>query len=239
MQTIRVHTTQNVSIQYPLASLGDRLLAYIIDQFILFFYAYAAILLLDKLLYTDNWWVFFLIAGVPLIFYSLAFELLMNGQSPGKMAMRIRVIRLDGTPPGVGNYLMRWVFRFVDFGISGGAVAMISIASSKNGQRIGDMVAGTSVIKVAAKEEITSEEVFVTPDENYVPTFTEVTNLSTRDIELVQRALEVNRKHGNSQPAIVASGKIKAVLGIESEMPPIKFLYTIVQDYNHLTSQPA
>src|SRR5690606_30771905 len=119
MQTIRVHTTQNVSIQYPLASLGDRLLAYIIDQFILFFYAYAAILLLDKLLYTDNWWVFFLIAGVPLIFYSLAFELLMNGQSPGKMAMRIRVIRLDGTPPGVGNYLMRWVFRFVDFGISG------------------------------------------------------------------------------------------------------------------------
>ncbi len=239
MQTIRVHTTQNVSIQYPLASVGDRLLAYIIDQFILFFYAYAAILLLDKVLYAGTWWVFFLVLGVPVIFYSLFFEMLMNGQSPGKMAMRIRVIRLDGTPPGVGDYLMRWVFRFIDFGVSGGAVAMITIASSKNGQRVGDMVAGTSVIKLAAKEEITSEEVFIAPDEDYVPTFTEVTSLTTRDIELVQRALEVNRRHGNSQPAVVASGKIKAILGIESDLPPVKFLYTIVKDYNHLTSLPA
>ncbi len=238
MQTIRVQTTQNVSIHYPLASIGDRLVAYIIDQVILFLYAWAAIILLDGF-YDGNWWFFFLVIGVPLIFYSLAFEILMNGQSPGKMAMNIRVIRLDGASPDVGNYLMRWVFRFIDFGVSSGVVALIAIAASNKGQRIGDMVAGTSVIKLAAREEITSAEIFVTPEDDYVPTFAEVTNLSTRDIELVQRALEVNRKHGNTQPVVIASEKIKEILGIESELPPVKFLYTIVQDYNHLTSQPA
>lgn len=238
MQTIRVRTTQNVFIHYPLANVGDRLVAYIIDQAILWICSIAIFAFLVWL-EIQQWWIYLIFLGFPMLFYSLAFEILMNGQSPGKMVMKIKVVRLNGTPPAVGDYLLRWIFRFVDFGISSGAVAMITISVSKNAQRVGDMVAGTAVIKVVGQEEIHSAEVFIVPDEEYTPLFPEVVNLTSRDIELVQQALEVNRNRGNGQPAFIASEKIQSVLGIRTDLPPVKFLYTIVKDYNHLTAQPV
>jgi hypothetical protein len=53
---------------------------------------------------------------------------------------------------------------------------------------------------------------------------------------LIQRALEVNRDHGNGQPVMVITQKIKALLGIQTDLPPVKFLYTIIKDYNSLTT---
>ena len=70
----------------------------------------------------------------------------------------------------------------------------------------------------------------------HVPTFTQVTQLSDKDIELIQRALEVNRDQGNVQPVMIITEKIKALLGIQTDLPPVKFLYTIIKDYNTLTT---
>src|SRR5690349_24809901 len=102
MQTIRVRTTQNVFIDYPLASIGDRIVAYLIDRLILFLYFMLVIALLmgmeayehETLLITLG--LIFLV--FPFIFYGLFFEIFMNGQTPGKNVMKIQVIRLDGTP---------------------------------------------------------------------------------------------------------------------------------------------
>lgn len=151
--------------------------------------------------------------------------------------MKIKVIRLDGTPPSVGDYLLRWIFRFVDFFIMSGAVALIVISSGKKGQRVGDIVAGTSVVKLTDQKEITADQIFVVPDEAYSPVFVEAANLTSKDIELIQQALEVNRNVGNNKPVLIVSEKIQRVLGIQSELPPVKFLYTIVKDFNHITSQ--
>lgn len=235
MQTIRVHTTQNVYIHYPLASVGDRILGHVIDRIFLIIYTVAIVAWLINFNVEAGWvWMVFLL--FPWLFYNLIFEIFMNGQTPGKRMMSIQVVRLDGTSPSVGNYLFRWVFSFIDFYFLSGIVAIILIASGEKGQRLGDLVAGTSVVKQTAQREITAKDVFVTASDNYQPVFAQVTQLSTRDIELIQRALEANRDQGNLQPVMLVTDRIKEMLGIQTDLPPVQFLYTVVKDFNHLTS---
>jgi hypothetical protein len=117
-------------------------------------------------------------------------------------------------------------------------VAVVAITAGGKGQRLGDMVAGTCVVKLIAQKEITADEIFISPQQDtYVPTFTQVVMLTERDIELIQQALEVNQTHGNSQPILAVSEKIKSLLRIETDLPPMKFLYAIINDFNHLTSR--
>lgn len=237
MQTINVRTTQNVFIQYPVASLGDRILAYFIDVLIIFVYAILAIMFFVGI-ELNSIAVFFMTIAIPAMLYPLLFEIFMNGQTPGKRQMRIQVVRLDGTPPTFGNYLLRWLLRLIEIDLFSGAIAMIVIAVNGKGQRLGDVAAGTAVIKLVQRNEAAARQVFVTAeDTNYVVTFPDVTRLTDQDIEVIQQALSVNRETGNSKPVMLVADKIKALLSIETELPPVKFLYTVVKDYSHLTSR--
>ena len=236
MQTISVQTTQNVSIQYPVASVGDRIVAYLLDLAILIAYAIAVIAAFFNIDLNVAWpWIVFLV--MPWFLYHLMFEIFMNGQSPGKRVMSIQVVRVDGTQPGVGNYLLRWVFSLIDFHLLSGAIAIIAIATNGRGQRVGDMVAGTCVVKLIARKEITASEVFITPEDTYVPVFPQVVQLGSRDIELIQRALDANANHGNVQPVLMVTDKIKSLLGVQTDLAPAQFLYTIVKDFNHLNAR--
>lgn len=235
MQTVRVRTTQNVFIDYAIASVGDRILAYLIDRIALIFYTVAVVGALTQAK-ANNVWFWILLLGVPWFFYSLVFEIVMNGQTPGKRVMNIQVVRLDGTPPTIGNYLLRWIFAFVDFYIMSGIVAVLCVAIGGKGQRVGDMVANTSVVKAIAEQEISGDEIFVAAEETHIPTFSQVTDLTDRDIELVLRALDVLREQGNDEPAIALSEKIKSRLGIQSSLAAGDFLNTIVKDYGMLMS---
>ena len=160
MQTVRVRTTQNVFIDYPVASIGDRILAYLIDRIILILYSVAviaALLNLDARAYGISGWS---LLGFPWMFYNLLFEIFMNGQTPGKQVMKTKVVRLNGTPPTIGDYLLRWIFSFIDFYILSGALAVVIIAMGGKGQRLGDIVAGTSVVKLIEQHEITCKRGF-------------------------------------------------------------------------------
>jgi len=236
MQTIQVRTTQNVFIHYPVASVGDRILAYLLDQIIKIMYALAAGILLYNA-DVEIQWVWVSILGIPWLLYAVLFEIFMNGQTPGKRALHIKVIRLNGTPATIGDYILRWIFALIDFGILSGAIAVILITAGGKGQRLGDLVAGTSVIKLTEQKEITANEVFVTADVNYEPTFNQAIQLTEKDIEIIQRALEVNRDHGNPKPMLAVAEKIKTRLGIQTDLPPVKFLYVLIKDFNHLTSR--
>jgi uncharacterized RDD family membrane protein YckC len=236
MQTIQVRTTQNVFIHYPLASVGDRILAYLLDTLILIVYAIAVGLLL---IYgeIESYWVWILLLGLPWLLYALLFEIFMDGQTPGKRVLNIKVIRLDGTPASIGDYTLRWVFALIDLKFLSGAIAVILIAAGGKGQRLGDMVAGTSVIKQTEQKEITAQEVFVVADTEYQPVFAQAIQLNESDIDLIQRALEVNRDLGNSKPMLAVTEKLRTQLGIQTDMPPVKLLYTLIKDFNHLTSR--
>lgn len=236
MQSIRVRTTQNVFIQYPVASVGDRILAYIIDRLILVFYSVAVSALFINL-EVEIYWVWLMVLGTPWLIYNLLFEIFMNGQSPGKRTLNIKVVRLDGTSPTLGGYLLRWIFSFVDFYFLGGVIAVILVTAGGRGQRLGDMVAGTSVIKQVEQKEVTAQEIFVMADAAYQPVFAQAIALNEKDIDLIQQALEVNRDLGNAQPMLAVTEKVKSQLGIQSDLPPVKLLYTLIKDFNHLTSR--
>jgi uncharacterized RDD family membrane protein YckC len=236
MYSIEVRTAQNVFIHYPVASAGERIGGYLIDRLILIVYTIAIVALFSNMQIREPW-IWIAVLAVPWIFYSVLFEIFMNGQTPGKQLLNIQVVRLDGSRASVGDFILRWIFALLEFSFLSGAIALICVAAGGQGQRLGDIVAGTSVIKLAEQKEVTSKEVFVGVEENYSPTFINATELNQNDIELIQRALEVSRDHGNPKPMLALTEKIKSQLGIQTDLPPVKFLYTLIKDYNHLNSQ--
>ena len=236
MHTIQVRTAQHVLIHYPIASVGDRILGYLLDLLILSLYFIGMVTLVIQT-NLDESWVLILLFGLPYLFYSLAFEIFMNGQTPGKRALNIQVVRLDGSAPTVGNYIIRWLFALLEFSISSGVIAILTILITGKGQRLGDLVGGTAVVKLIPQEEITGREVFVAAEASYQPTFSQVIALTEHDVELIQQALEVNRHHDNPRPMLMAAERVKNLLSIQTDMPTIKFLYTIIKDFNHYTSR--
>src|SRR5690606_6486216 len=132
----------------------------------------------------------------PPFFYHLLCEIFMNGQSIGKRQMKIRVVKLDGSSPGIGSYLLRWILRPIDISLFSGGIAILSIAITRHNQRLGDLAAGTTVVKTDVRQDF---PVFAV-EENYTPSFPEVVSLSDADIEVIQRVLKVYRDSGNQQP---------------------------------------
>lgn len=235
MYSIEVRTAQNVFIHYPVASVGERIGACLIDRLILIVYSIAIVALFGNLKIGEMWvWILTII--LPWLLYFVLFEIFMNGQTPGKRLLNMQVVRLDGSRATIGDFILRWIFGMVELYFLGGAIALIFVAAGGKGQRLGDLVAGTSVIKQAEQKEVSSKEVFVTAEDTYVPTFFNATSLTQSEIDLIQRALEVSRDHGNAKPMLAITEKLKNQLGIQTDMPPVKFLYTLIKDYNHLNS---
>jgi len=98
-------------------------------------------------------------------------------------------------------------FTFIDIQLMSGLIAVMTIAIGAKGQRLGDVVAGTTVIKLIDQSVVTAADVFVPQEAEYVPSFPQVFQLNENDIELIRRALEVNRTSGNSQPVMAVTEK--------------------------------
>lgn len=239
MSKIRIQTTQNVALDFIPASLGDRIVAHIIDWLIFIAWGIVCILLFSGLSMSfdnnDILGVVFIVLflWLPLMFYDLLFEVFMNGQSIGKRAMKIRVINLDGTQPTLGAYLMRWLFRLVDTVLFGSIVALITAAANGKGQRIGDIAAGTAVVKLkqAVSLKQLRQESF---KENYQVTFPQASLLSDNDITTLRAVL---RKGEHNQELIEeATEKVKEVMAVESDLDNFQFLKKVLQDHTYLST---
>lgn len=225
-------TNQNIEIDLELGSLGERIVAYFIDGIIMFCLIMGVTIAVGSL-GIDDWLVFFFY--IPLMFYSLAFEYFGGGQTPGKRAMNIKVVRLDGGTPTAGSYLLRWLFRLLDVYFFYGGVAVITIIVSKNGQRVGDMVAGTTVIKV---RNIGAAQAFKPiAKEDHTIQFPSVKLLNDEQIELMKKALKMRKDGHNKDGVNVLAEKLKEKLKVETDLPDVKFLYTIIADYEYLANQ--
>src|SRR5215467_550091 len=131
MAVISITTTQNIALEYDLASLGERMVATVIDLLILSGYLIILNLFLSfsgGLFNSDLGWLLYLVITFPVTFYSLFSETFLNGQSVGKRVMGIKVISLDGKQASFAQYLLRWVFRLVDIWLDFFLVATILVA---------------------------------------------------------------------------------------------------------------
>ncbi|MES2456582.1 MAG: RDD family protein [Bacteroidota bacterium] len=246
METVKVNTSQHVAIDYPVAGLGERIAARSIDL-ACFFVLYILVIILALVgglsgLSNTSPYVFFAAVGLYLtayIFYNLICEIFMNGQSIGKRLMKIKVISLDGGQASIGQYFIRWVFRLADFVLTGQMGGLICIALTENKQRIGDVVAGTTVIKTVPRTNF-GNIAFQQPEEvDYVPVFSNIQQLTERDIELIHEVLSAYYKNFNDQLIVAMAEKIKAMLNVElpEGMTTVNFLQTIIKDYSHVTAR--
>src|SRR6185295_3491620 len=124
MRTIEITTTQNVTIEYELANVRDHILAFVIDVVIMWGSILVLVILLEIVLPKPltQYISYFVIVPV-FFFYSLVSEIAANGQTWGKKALGIKVVKIDGKEAGMSDYLIRWTFRMVDIYFSLGSVA--------------------------------------------------------------------------------------------------------------------
>ena len=156
----------------------------------------------------------------------------MNGQSLGKKILKIKVIKLDGTQPGIGSYLIRSLFRIIDIQLFNGLVALISVAASNHGQRLGDMAAGTTVIKLGSKLTIRDTILYRQVD-NYKIVFDQVALLSDRDIAIIKEILEHSLLNNKPDNLNILAQKVKTKMGVTNPMANDQFLKTVLLDYSH------
>ena len=244
MNSIDIRTTQNVIIEYELAPLRDRFIALLIDVIIIGVLWYGLVFLLLEFtgMYLDRFLdtILGLLPLLGLILYQLCMEIFSNGQSVGKKALGLKVVRVDGQEPSLGDFLLRAVFHLIDTFFSFGIIGSLMISSSDKNQRLGDMTANTTVIKQKGSQHFKLSDIMtINTIEDYEPIYPEVKNLEEKDMLIVKSTLLRYRNHPNNahlQAINALTKRLVDLMGIK-EIPEnkINFLKTLIKDYIVLT----
>jgi len=243
MQTIEIQTTQNVNIEYPIASAGERIVAALIDQLILIGYLIAVIFFYIWLINATEGSSFHfpiaysVILFLPLFFYHLLCETFLNGQSFAKKMMKMRVVKVDGIQAGIGSYFLRWILAPIDYFFF---IGLIILLINGKGQRLGDLAAHTTVVKLKAEAKLDETILTATPA-NYTVVFQQANLLNEGDISIVKEVLDLNFKKPDVEVYMKILNKTKEAvqnkMGVNSELHPLTFLDTVLKDYNYLMSE--
>lgn len=150
--TYKIATPEGVELKLPVAGLGARSLAWLIDASIKVFVLFVASIVVG-LAGRAGAGINLIIAFLTLWFYNVLFEVLYHGATPGKRVLGLRVMNINGTPVGWTGSLIRNLIRFVDSLPGCYAFGCISVLVSRNFQRLGDLAAGTIVVHQPKREK--------------------------------------------------------------------------------------
>lgn len=237
MEQFQIETAQNITIDQNTSHLGERMLAYIIDSFVILVYFILMIVFLVSLeIEIEDQWTFYLILSLPAFFYYLLLETLMDGKTIGKGAMKLRVVKMDGSKPNFGNYFVRWALRIIDVGLTSGGAAVLTILIRGKGQRIGDIAAGTTVI--SEKKRVWLKDTLLRElPEDYIPTFSQVTVFKDQEMQTIKELYDTAKLNGNHKIIVSLDKRIKEVLGVQTTLKPIEFVDVVIKDYNYYTQK--
>jgi|JI8StandDraft_1071087.scaffolds.fasta_scaffold11641_2 uncharacterized RDD family membrane protein YckC len=238
LKTIEITTSQNVTIEYALASVWERAIALVVDMVIITLSSLILWWLQASLFpYTDNLNYFTILPLIAL--YSLLFEQLNDGMSPGKMLLKLRVIRLDGEPTAFKDYLMRWMFRGLDLYFSLGGIAILSVVSSRYGQRLGDLLANTVVVTIGKGDRMKLENLLrLNNMGDYEVKYPQVAKMTEETMLVVKETLTRHRDIGNEaheQALKMLVDKMAKELKVKPPADHVQFLRTLLKDYIVLT----
>ena len=235
------------TIEYELAALRDRVLAFAMDFFfflvIYLVIRWVAFAMAGDLIQASYFGTEFLERLLPvglLILYHLLWEIFANGQSLGKRTLGIRVVRLDGKEPGLSDYLLRAILLLVDFVFSIGMIGMLLIGSSEKRQRLGDLASNTTVVRLRSGLQFGLPEILkIGEPDTYVPTYPEVKRLQESDMLFVKSTLTRWQKFRNSaHEQAVRELVLHLEKVLEIKAPPgqsEQFLKKLIRDYIMLT----
>jgi uncharacterized RDD family membrane protein YckC len=205
-----IETPERVPLHFALASIGNRFLACAIDHALQF----ALILLVSLAFYflmdsfrpggffkdAPKWLYAVLVILTFLLFtsYFIFFEWLWNGQTPGKRWLKLRVIREDGRPITFWEAMVRNLLRIFDMMPAPFySIGLIAVFINGNDQRVGDMVAGTVVVREREAEAPSFNQVFASPVSDAalrrsykpLPFTADLASLTEKEIEVIETFL--------------------------------------------------
>jgi uncharacterized RDD family membrane protein YckC len=155
VESARMVTPEAVALEFRTANLGSRILAYLLDMVLVsvgVLVGLLAVALIGQashvvvpdwvaltivLVLVPGWW----------LGYFIAFETLWRGRTPGKAALGLRVVTKEGAPVRFRHAAIRALLGLVDFFVLGGFIAVVFILLTRDNQRLGDLVAGTLVLR--------------------------------------------------------------------------------------------
>lgn len=239
----RINTTQNVRIDYEVASAGERLLARLLD--IVFFIGYLLLVyIIASQIFSnvssraaeDIGTVVYIMLPLPVMLYTLWCESLFNGKTFGKMILGLKVVKTDGTPAGIGDYAFRWITRLFE-GEAGAFTALalpVCLISDKS-QRIGDMLAGTIVIRTKVKNSIRST-ILAQINPSYRVVFPQVGVFTDKDMNIIRAIMQQSYTTANYPLMESLANKVKQTMNVwpdPRQLPTPQFLNIVLADYAH------
>lgn len=159
---LSIDTPENVLLDAEIAGFGTRCIAAIIDYIIIILLIFGFSYLFEAAsnaarspfdTETPDWWgaIFALVLLALFVFYHLLFEILWNGQTPGKRMTGVRVVQATGLPLTISGAIIRNLVRLFDFLPVFYGFGLICMFATKNSQRLGDLAAKTLVIREGRK----------------------------------------------------------------------------------------
>jgi uncharacterized RDD family membrane protein YckC len=239
-----VSTAQHAPIAFDVAGLGDRFLAALIDYAVLGASLGSwglGVAGLGDAAGLDGPWVvsLFVVGLIPALVYFPFCELVFDGQTIGKRARGLRVMRISGAAPTLGDLLLRWLLRPIDLWATSGLAAVATVLYTGTGQRLGDLAAGTTVVEQRARTSL-DDTLFTDLPDDYEPSFPGARALGRDDVETVRRVLRrlSNSPDGRAseRARTLAAQARKALLrrlDTSTDLDPVPFLKTVLRDYNY------
>ena len=228
--SVNIATAHNIVVSFDTASLLQRIAAWLIDA-VIFMTVAIAVATIFSSFGLSIIFLLFLFLG----FYDFAFEVFNNGQSPGKMLLKLRVISLKGTTPDLNAYFIRWIFRMLDIGGSFGILAMIFIGSSDKSQRLGDLLAETTVVNIKSNNRINIRSIEKeTPDfENKYPGLSAYKDQDMLVLKHAIRRYKYYPTAANRKNLVTIKDKIISDLDLRSlpQMNLVEFTEDILKTY--------
>jgi uncharacterized RDD family membrane protein YckC len=204
-ETLDIQTPENVAFGYQIAGIGSRFLASLLDTLIVGLLQIVILVVLtlvirafDSSAFADqiSAWVYAIFGLVAAIFYwgyYVFFEMLWNGQTPGKRWVGLRVIRSDGTPITLSEALIRNLARLVDFLPAAYGIGIVTMFIDKQSRRLGDLAAGTLVVQdrapITMQDLAVKRTVHLRPWANVSLEGFPVERLTNNDLSLIENFL--------------------------------------------------
>ena len=223
MKTIDFTTAQHVKIEYEIASTLQRVVASIIDVFAFFLYFLIVGMAIDQSMFQSGIGtqkvVVLMLLRIPWLLYSHFIEYVTRGFS---------------------EYFTRWVFRVVDIWFGFGFLAVLFSSTSQRGQRLGDTMANTVLIRKNNTNSYSLKNVLsIKSKENHQPTYHQVTRFTDEDMILIKNTLQ-RLNHSPSEEtkkfAIELAHETARQINLpETPEKKVQFLRTVLLDYVVLT----
>ncbi len=247
MNTLEIRSPSNVAIEYAIAPLAERAVAFLIDfglvSFVSYIFVASVAQVLVRIIGPDDFLMLFLYVSVPLLLllgYWCLTEYYCEGRTLGKYTMGLRTVRTDGEAPTFETFAIRAAMLMIDFVMSLGSLGLLSAASSPNTQRTGDRIAQTVVVRSRLRTLYSLRDLLniktVDDHEVHYPT---AANLDIKQALAIKELLvRCDRTPTDGVRALVepTATRVADFLGIEA-IPPrrLEFLRQVLRDYIVLT----